>query len=183
MALLCDPDTNLGDAELTDVYELRLWKRRAMKIMFLSVVLTLSSLNAAAQNPCTAALPTGVVLNPTILHAQLLEQTATLADGSPAVTEYQLGYFAAGVDPQAGGAPQSTLTYPKASWTLVAGTPDCYQGTPLGVAGVPIGGQFKGALKARRIAGGTTDESAWSVPSNFFGRTAAPLTPGRPIVR
>lgn len=137
---------------------------------------------SAQTNPCTDPLPTTVLMNPSAMAVALDEQNVTQADGTPMVTEYQIGYFAQGVDPQAGGSPTQTTTVPKASMVLQAGTTNCYKLSPLVLAAIPIGQPFVAAVKARRVSA-DPGESAWSVVSNPFGRSAVPGVPGRPAVR
>lgn len=137
---------------------------------------------SAQTNPCTAPLPPGVTLNPTTVLATLTEQNATQADGTPTVTEYLLGYFASGVDPNV-GSPVQSMTIPKASWNLLAGTTDCYSLSPLIINNVPVVGQFVAHLKAKRTTAGNVAESGWSGVSNLFGRSAVPVVTGRPVLR
>jgi hypothetical protein len=139
-----------------------------------TMLIALATAAWAQGNPCSDPLPAGVKVNPTKLIAQLPDQTVTLADGTPGVTEYQIGYFT-----PTGTAPVQTITIPKTAWTLVAGTPDCYQTTQQTFP-VAMDTVFVSKLNARRVPGTgglAAEESGWSTPSNPFARTAAPRVP------
>lgn len=117
---------------------------------------------ALAQTPvgCPAEPSTSVTVNPSKVRAELPEQTATLLDGSPAVTGYVFGWYAEGAS-----APTSQVPLAKTAFALVAGTTFCYEATLPPMTGTPIGQKYLAAMKSQRGA----EESAWSVPSNPFG--------------
>ncbi len=145
-----------------------------------TMLLALAATASAQTNPCTEPLPTTVKLNPTKLVAILPDQTVTLPDGTPSVTEYQIGYFT-----PTGTAPIQTVTVPKTAWTLVAGTADCYQASQQSVP-VAMDTVIVSKLNARRVPGTgglPVEESGWSEPSNPFARTAAPRVPPRVVAR
>lgn len=146
----------------------------------LAAMLLLAAIPARGQSPCTDPPPTGVLLNPSKIYVTLEDQNAVLPDGSPVVTEYQLGYFV-----NTAMTPVQIATIPKANLIPVPGTTNCYTGTPAGLASVPVGPTtYTAAMKARRVpATGDPEESGWSFPSNPFGRTAAPPAPSRVVVR
>lgn len=136
-----------------------------MKKIFLTLLFLFVPTYVFAQGCPTISLPT-VVMNPTIVEIDSPEHNLLLADGSPAVTGYKLGWFAEGA-----AAPTSNVDLAKNTFTLVTGTSTCYRAPLPPFTGVPIGPtKFIAVVKAVR----GTQESDWSGQSNFFGIAGNP---------
>jgi hypothetical protein len=133
-----------------------LWFAVAVLFTILSPVLV------HGQTPvgCPAEPITAVTVNPTKVRAELPEQTATLLDGTPAVTGYTFGWYAEGAS-----APTSQVALAKTAFVLVPQTTFCYEAPLPTMTGIPLGQKYLAALKTLR----GTAESAWSTPSNPFG--------------
>lgn len=138
---------------------------------------------AQAQDPC-AASATQFVFAPTKLAMQPpADHTATLGDGSPAITDYQVAYFLSGQNPnQAGVNPvRAAETVTKTAFTPVAGTtPPCYEAAiPSTPPTAPPGAQTVSAVRSHRAASATVSEAFgnWTVSNPFGPDPTAPLPP------
>jgi hypothetical protein len=147
-----------------------------MKHLLCAAVLVLLPGLAAAQNPCTAALPPGVIISPTSEVVAALSTHTAVVNGIPVVTGYVLGVFLPGVNPATGGQPVSQVNLAKTAFTLKAGTVDCYGARPVELLAIPINQDTFLALKAVRTTPDTV-ESAWSTLSNPFARLGPPAVP------
>jgi len=130
-----------------------------------------------AQNPCTAALSTGVVVSANSeIFATLINHT-TVVSGIAIVDTYLFGIYPASMDATLPNfSPPTQVAVPKASWALVAGTPDCYHVKIAELMQIPVNIDQRGVLKARRTTTSPAD-SAWSVPTNPFVRLGPPAVP------
>lgn len=130
--------------------------------VLVATFLILSPVIVHGQTPvgCPADPVTSVTVNPTKVRAELPEQTATLLDGTPAVTGYTFGWYAEGAS-----APTSQVAIAKTAFVLVPATTFCYEAPLPTMTGIPLGQKYLAALKTLR----GTAESAWSAPSNPFG--------------
>lgn len=143
--------------------------------MFTALLLAASIVQT---NPCTAPAGTTPVLNPTQLLASLPEFTINEADGQPRITDFLIGYFAAGAT-----TPAVTFPVAKSAFTLVAGTPDCYRAAIPGT--IPtLQGLLTAGLKARRATRPTLEggESAYAMSNPFGLAPTAPSQPGPVII-
>jgi len=129
-------------------------------VAFLFTVLSPVVVHGQTPVGCPADPVTSVTVNPTKVRAELPEQTATLLDGTPAVTGYTFGWYAEGAS-----APTAQVAIAKTAFVLVPATTFCYEAPLPTMTGIPLGQKYLAALKTLR---GTT-ESAWSAPSNPFG--------------
>lgn len=165
---------------------------RRLSLLALVAVALVSPVRVHAQNPC-AAPPPALSTNPTQVFVTLPEHAATIPGVTPAqqkVTNYLVAYFAEGANPATATPVAGPVTMPKATFTLVVGTTDCYRiPLPLPVP-PPPGTRSIGAFRAHRDAFtvGTdqfaAEDSPWSVVSNPFVQVSTALAaPGQPIFR
>lgn len=157
------------------------------RTMLACVAVLLMAAPLYAQNPCTAAAPTGVFFNPDKVFVQLSEYNTMEADGTtPRVTDYEIAWFAQGANPATATPAAGPVVIPKATFTLVAGTTDCYTMTPLNPP-VPAGSTpLVGHIRARRAASGSipAGQSVWSIASNSFAVAPTVLVaPGPMTIR
>lgn len=142
----------------------------------LIVMLGITTSGWAQVNPCTT--PVGqATANPTTLYLEYPGLLQDFPDGTPGVREIVVGAFLQGVDPTT-GAPVTSVTLPRASWTVVAGFPTCYTAKLAQPLAVPLVAAHVGAAKAVNAFG----ESGW-VTSNPFFRAGAPSAPSTVRVR
>lgn len=146
--------------------------RRTISLTAILCVVGLAWVGEARAQGCPAFDPTLVTVNPERILAELPEHTATLADGTQAVTKYVLGWMLRGAV-----QPVQQADIPKTAFTLIAGTSYCYGATlqtPL--PSIPIGGpEYVAVLCAVRETDGLMSD--WSVPSNPFVYAGPPGVP------
>lgn len=161
-----------------------------MKTLVLVIALLLPVAAAAQTNPCTTAAPTGTELNPTKVVATLPEHAINEADGGPRVSHYALAYFlppssSASELPATTTAAVAPVTIPKASWTLVSGTTDCYQATlpapVIWTGGWPLVAGVKAVRTARPTLVGA--ESPYRVSNPFATAPTVLSSPGLVLIR
>lgn len=160
-----------------------------MKLFLTLILLALPSMAAAqTPTPCDAVnIPPGVFFNPDKIFVKLTEHTTMEADGvTPRVTDYQIGYWAQGVNPGSGAAAVVGPTVMvKTAFTLAPGSVDCYTASladPVPVGGPPL----VAAMRARRAATATIPAalSNWSVVGNPFAVAPTVLiAPGPPTTK
>jgi hypothetical protein len=153
--------------------------RSKVRLAVLCAVGVLLAGTVSAQNLCTSTSNTTVVYNPSKIVAQLPDFNATIQTTAGTTTPLwdaiRVGVFSNGVDPST-GQPVSTFDVPRASWTLIAGTPDCYIGQPAQLLTLPLPTlQFVVAKKVRTLA--EPMETVWGAPSNPFASLPALSAP------
>jgi len=118
-----------------------------------------------AQNPCTPPPPALTVLTSTnhAVHGSFPDFTATFG-GAPKWTETELFVVERGTGPST-GVPVASVSVTKASWSLVAGTADCYRLSTVGAFLFGVEPDKEYDLYARTANGAT--KGAWSNPVPF----------------
>jgi hypothetical protein len=137
----------------------------------------------AAQNPCTAPPPSGVLVNPTRVFVSMPEFTVQEVDGSQRVSRVQFAMFAPGADPNTTPPVQGPSTVPRSAFTPVTGAPNCYQADfP---ATIPSATVLVASVKPERLATPpiTAAESPWAslTGADSFGSAPAALVASGPV--
>lgn len=151
-----------------------------MKRFWLTIlVLLLMSSAAYAQNPCTAAAPPPLVLNPSTMYFSLPEFDVREADGSFRITDFSYAAYAEGADPATATPVQGPSTIPRNAFTLAPGTTDCYRANLPSL--IPTTQRLKAGLRSHRAASASITEafSLWALSVNSFSFAPSVLaTPG-----